>query len=126
FQRQAVRQRSGETLFSTIVDLMSLVVLREKPSLNAAYQLRLEEMCVSIQSIYHKVDGVETQVSEALVRETAQSFRELLKLQGSELETPIPSYRVRILDGNHLAGTEHRLKELRGLGAAALPGQTLA
>jgi hypothetical protein len=126
FQRQARRQRSGETLFSTIVDLMSLVVLREKPSLHAAYQLRLEEMCVSIQSIYDKVDGLETQVSEALVRETAQSFRELLALQGSALESPIPGYRVRILDGNHLAGTEHRLKELRGLGAAALPGQTLA
>jgi hypothetical protein len=32
---------------------------------------------------------------------------------------------VRILDGNHLSGTEHRIKELRRLRAAALPGQSL-
>jgi hypothetical protein len=38
----------------------------------------------------------------------------------------LPGYRVRILDGNHLAGTERRLKVLRGAGVAALPGQTLA
>jgi IS4 transposase len=34
-------------------------------------------------------------------------------------------YRVRVLDGNHLAGTEHRLGELRRYRAAALPGQSL-
>ena len=34
-------------------------------------------------------------------------------------------YRVRILDGNHLPGTEHRLKELRTIGAGALPGHAL-
>jgi hypothetical protein len=34
-------------------------------------------------------------------------------------------YRVRILDGNHLAGTEHRILELRRYRAAALPGQAL-
>jgi hypothetical protein len=32
---------------------------------------------------------------------------------------------VRILDGNHWAGTEHRLQELRTMRAAALPGQAL-
>jgi hypothetical protein len=38
----------------------------------------------------------------------------------------LAGYRVRILDGNHLAATEHRLKELRTVAAGALPGQTLA
>ena len=37
----------------------------------------------------------------------------------------LPGYRVRILDGNHLAGTEHRIKELRTIRAGALPGQAL-
>jgi len=32
---------------------------------------------------------------------------------------------VRILDGNHLSGSDHRLKVLRGTAAGALPGQTL-
>jgi IS4 transposase len=37
----------------------------------------------------------------------------------------LPGYSVRILDGNHLAATEHRLKELRTYGGGALPGQAL-
>lgn len=44
---------------------------------------------------------------------------------GGEREPWLPGYRVKILDGNHLAGTEHRLKELRTLGAGALPGKAL-
>jgi hypothetical protein len=34
-------------------------------------------------------------------------------------------HRVLVLDGNHLSGTDHRLKVLRETGAGALPGQTL-
>jgi hypothetical protein len=34
-------------------------------------------------------------------------------------------YRVRVLDGNHLTGTEHRILEVRRYRAAALPGQAL-
>ena len=37
----------------------------------------------------------------------------------------LPGYKVRILDGNCLAATEHRLKELRSYGGGALPGKTL-
>jgi hypothetical protein len=34
-------------------------------------------------------------------------------------------YRVTMVDGNGLAATEHRLKALRDVQAAALPGQSL-
>jgi hypothetical protein len=37
----------------------------------------------------------------------------------------LPGVRIRVLDGNHLTGTEHRLEGLRGTRAAALPGQAL-
>src|SRR4051794_37216927 len=37
----------------------------------------------------------------------------------------LPGYRTRILDGNHLPGSEHRIKELRTMRAAALPGHAL-
>lgn len=37
----------------------------------------------------------------------------------------LPGYRVRFLDGNHLAATEHRLEELRRTWAAPLPGIAL-
>src|SRR5512142_3334683 len=36
-----------------------------------------------------------------------------------------PGYRIRILDGNHLPGSEHRLKELPTIRAGALPGHAL-
>jgi IS4 transposase len=45
-------------------------------------------------------------------------------VQGGRLAV-LPGYQVRILDGNHLAATEHRLKELRPYGGGALPGQAL-
>ena len=44
---------------------------------------------------------------------------------GGERAAWLPGYPVKILDGNHLAGTEHRLKELRTIGAGALPGHAL-
>jgi IS4 transposase len=37
----------------------------------------------------------------------------------------VAGYRTKILDGNHLSGTEHRLKEMRAERAAALPGKSL-
>jgi hypothetical protein len=37
----------------------------------------------------------------------------------------LPGYRLRILDGNHLAATPHRLKEWRPLRSGPLPGQVL-
>jgi len=37
----------------------------------------------------------------------------------------LPGSRVRVLDGNHLAGTDQRVKELRPYRAAALPGHAL-
>ena len=37
----------------------------------------------------------------------------------------LPGYVIRIVDGNHLAATEHRLKALRTYGGGALPGHAL-
>ncbi|MGD1921214.1 MAG: IS4/IS5 family transposase, partial [Pleurocapsa sp.] len=35
-------------------------------------------------------------------------------------------YEIKIADGNHLSGTEHRLKVLRNNLAKALPGKSIA
>ena len=37
----------------------------------------------------------------------------------------LPGYRVRILDGNHLAASDRRLGVLRGHAAGPLPGHAL-
>jgi len=126
FQRHAVQQKCGDLLFSTIADLMGLVVLKIRPSVHAAYKQREEEVTVSVTSIYNKLQGIEPQVSRALVRETADDLAKLLANMRGAPQTPVlPGYKTRIVDGNHLAGTEHRIEELRVLGAAALPGLCL-
>jgi hypothetical protein len=37
----------------------------------------------------------------------------------------VPGYQIKVLDGNHLSATEHRLKALRDTWAAPLPGHAL-
>jgi IS4 transposase len=126
FESNCVRQRAGELLFSTCADLLSLVVLGARKSLNAAYVARKDHLKVSVKSIYDKVAGIEPIVSEQLVRQTAVDLVQLVDELGGTVKGPLPGYDVRILDGNHLAGTDHRIAELRRLGAAALPGQAIA
>ena len=48
FERSAKTQYTRELLFSTIVNLMSLVVCGVHPSVHAAYQASSEEISVSV------------------------------------------------------------------------------
>jgi hypothetical protein len=125
FERTAVRQYTRELLFSTLVALMSKVVLGISRSIRTAYQQGEEKPSVSITSVYNKLNGMEPAVSAALVSDSAAQLGPLIRQLGGTAPARLPGFRVRILDGNHLAGTEHRLQELRTMRAAALPGQTL-
>lgn len=125
FERTAVQQYTRELLFSTLVALMSEVVLGISRSIRAAYQQAEEKPSVSITSVYNKLNGVEAAVSAALVRDSAAQLGPIIRRMGGTARALLEGFRVRILDGNHLAGSEHRLKELRTMRAAALPGQTL-
>src|ERR671910_520455 len=112
-------------LFSTIVDLMSVVVCRIRPSIHAAFQARAETIGATIDAVYDKLDGTETAVAAALVHAVAARLTPVIDAMGGGRADWLPGYRVRLLDGNHLPGSEHRLKELRTIGAGALPGQAL-
>ncbi len=126
FENAAQKQTCRELAFSTCADLLGMVVTRVRPSLNAAYLAQRQALTVSIQSVYNKLARIEPAVSEALVRETARDLAEIQHKMHASRPGPFPGLDVRIADGNHLAGTQHRLKELRRLGDAALPGHTLA
>lgn len=126
FERTAQRQCGRELAFSTCADLLGLVVTQIQPSLHAAYRVRREQVGVSVQALYQKVAGIEPRVGEALVRETAADLAAIIDEMDAALPGPLPGFAVRIVDGNHLQGTPHRLKELRRLGDAARPGHTLA
>src|SRR5262245_42786279 len=60
-----------------------------------------------------------------MVRYTAGRLLPVQNLAHGMVDPWLPGYTVRILDGNHLAGTQHRLKETRHEAAAPLPGQAL-
>jgi len=128
FAAAAQRQRPGELLFSSVVDLLALVVLRERRSMNQAYTCAREQFQVSIASVYNKLNGTETAVCRELVRHPAQALAEVVDvLRGLTKRKPLlRGYRARILDGNHLTSTEHRLEVLRRTRSGPLPGQVLA
>ncbi len=126
FKRTCVKQKCGDLLFSTVIDLMSLVSLKIKPSVNAAYLHRVKDINVSVTAIYDKLQGIETTVSRAIVRDTSRELVSAVRWMTDGLAEPvIKGYETRIVDGSLLAGTEHRIQELRRLGAAALPGRSL-
>lgn len=126
FRQQAQRQYTRELLFSSVVDLLSLVVCGKHPTVHAAYRAQRERLPVSLTSVYNKLAGIETDVSAELVRHTSRQLQPLLRELHAALPEPVPGYHLRILDGNKLAGTQHRLPETRDDAAAPLPGQTLA
>lgn len=125
FAEKAKGQYTRELFFSTLVNLMSLVVFRIRPSVHAAYQAMAEEVPVSIISIYNKLQGVEPEVSAELIRDTGGWLTPIIRQMKGELPPLLPGYRVKILDGNALSGTEHRLSVLRNTAAGALPGKSL-
>ena len=125
FERAAQRQYTRTLLFSSVVDLMGAVVAKIQPAVNAAYRAKADALGVSLRAVYDKLERLEPALSAELVRHTARTLDPVVTAMGGERAAWLPGYRVKILDGNHLAGTEHRLKELRTVGAGALPGKAL-
>jgi hypothetical protein len=125
FERTAQQQYHRTLLFSSLVELMQSVVLGVEPTVYAAYRKRRHTLSVSDQAIYDKLDGMELGLSAALVKDSAQQAESVIDELEARRAPGLPGYRVRILDGNHLSATEHRLAELRTTWAAPLPGTVL-
>jgi IS4 transposase len=125
FEDVADQQYTHKLLFSSVVDLMSLVVCRIQPAIYAAYRDKAETLPVTVQALYGQVDHIEPVTAAALVRTNGTRLAAVIDAMGGARSSWLPGYHVKILDGNHLAGTEHRLKELRTMRAGALPGQAL-
>jgi len=122
FAKTAKRQRCAELLFSSMVDLLALVAAGIRKSVNDSYLAKKERFTVSVQSVYNKLNGVETEVSRQMVRQTALRMAKVADRLGKRRSALLPGYRAKILDGNHLAATEHRIEELRTLRSGPLPG----
>jgi IS4 transposase len=126
FDDTAQSQRTRELLFSSMVKLMFAVVSKVHPSVRAAYLASFDELMTSLSAVYAKLQGIEPAVCRGFVLHAHDRLAPILEgLDGGTLPQPVPGYRARILDGNHLAGTEHRPAPTRTTRAAALPGQAL-
>jgi IS4 transposase len=125
FERTAQTQYTRELLFSTVMDTMTLVACGIYKTPHAVYQDNQDWFPVSVTSLYNKLQGVEIAVSAEVVRSTATRLGDVIRVLGGELPPLLPGYTVKILDGNALAATDHRLKETRDHSAAPLPGKSL-
>lgn len=120
FAHHRGRQYERDLLFSTVVELMMQVAVGLQPSLHAAAR-QAQSLPVSLTALYEKVRRTDPGLLGALVRASAARLAPVL----AELGRPpvrLPGYAIRILDGNHLPASHRRLKALRGVRGAPLPG----
>jgi hypothetical protein len=121
----AVGQYDREFLLGHFVQVMADVACGFRRSLRAAFLKRQLNRVASISAFYRKLARMEPVVPAAIVRETAARARELIVAAKGLTPEPITGYAARILDGNVLTGTDHRITELRSTLSAALPGKSL-
>jgi len=125
FDTTAKEQYTKDLMFSTIFELMSQVVRGSQPSIHAAFQSSVEDVGVSITSVYNKLNGIEADTSAELVRYAAGQVEPImLKLLG-KMHPLLPGKRIKLLDGNCIEKSHHRIKELRSIAAGPLPGKSL-
>jgi hypothetical protein len=122
FDDHAERQYTRRLLLSSLVDLMALVVCRSQPSVRQAYAQLAGGLGASLTAVYDKLARLEPGLSQALVRHTAGRLRPVIDLLRPATPAWFPGYEVRILDGNVLKASHHRLQALRPTRASALAG----
>jgi hypothetical protein len=125
FDSTANQQYTKDLLFSSLFDIMSQVVHGSHRSVHAAYQASKEDICVSITSVYNKLNGIEIETSAQLVRYAAGQAAPIIKKLNGTNPDLLPGLRVKLLDGNCIEKSHHRIKELRSLSAGPLPGKSL-
>ena len=113
FERSADKQYTKDLLFSTVVGLMSLVVSGIHPSVGAAYKALEKVVGVSRPAFYAKLNGMEPQISQSLVRYSGEQLTPILEQFPHSTSELLAGYPIRIVDGNPIGGSEHRLQVLR-------------
>lgn len=125
FEANRERQYTRELLFSTVFELMSLVAVKVFETTHLAYQAKKGAIAVSVTSVYNKIKAVDPKMSRALVREAAVELGKTVRELKAQRPDLLPGYRAKLLDGNCLEATEHRLAVLRRTPAGPLPGKSL-
>lgn len=101
------------------------MVCQIHPSVSSAYKALEKQVGVSRVSLYNKLNGIEAEVSQALVRYSVESLAPVVEQLGWPTAAQLPGYQLKILDGNSLAASEHRLEVTRRVEGGPLPGKSL-
>ena len=112
FHEHAPAQYTRELTINALVRLVIQVAAGIRRSVYAAYKadqaLDQPTIATTCQAVYGKLGRLQPAVSEAVVRYGAERCQRLLTLMPGARVEPRPGYRMRVLDGNVLAGTDHR------------------
>jgi hypothetical protein len=128
-QEHAPQQYTRELTIDALVSLLIQVSAGHRASVFAAYTAdqaaTTPTISASYQALYGKLGRMDPKLSEAIVRFCAEKLRPVLEKLPRADEPTLPGYRTKILDGNVLTGTDHRLTALRQWLNACLPGKSL-
>jgi hypothetical protein len=123
-------QWNRKLTISAIAWLMLAVVSGVRRSVFAAFQADQASdsptITATASALYAKYGRIDPRFVTAVVRESGRRMSGLLRASGVKEPFGWEGYRVIILDGTDLGGTEHRLKVLRRIKAAGLPGRFVA
>ena len=124
---QAPRCWTRELTVQALFRLVTEVVAGARNAVHAAYQADQSQpepsIPVSAEAVYGKLGRMPHEFGSLLVQTSAERLLPVLA-HGQPRQFPgLKGYRVQIIDGTDLGGTEHRLAVLRGIKAAGLPGR---
>lgn len=126
FAEHAADQYERQLTLTNQVDVMLDVACGIHNSPRSAFQARCDEIAASLSAFYGKLSRTEPGISEAVVAHCGEKARAVIAAMKGLDNEPVPGLCTYVLDGNMLAGSDHRLKPLRKTRAAALPGKALA
>src|ERR1700676_3681083 len=110
FEKHAPEQYTRELTISALVNLLIQVSAGAHRSVYAAYKADQASpnptISTSYQAVYTKLGRVNPSASESLLRFSAEKLGTSLQFLPPADHEPLPGYRLRILDGNVLTGTD--------------------
>jgi hypothetical protein len=126
---QAPRCWTRELTIQSLFRLTTEVVAGARNTVHAAYQADQARpdptIPVSAEAVYAKLGRMPPEFGGLLVRASAQRLVPLLQHASPRRFPGLGAYRIRIIDGTDLGGSEHRWAVLRGIRAAGLPGRAV-
>jgi len=106
FDENAQWQRQSKLIFSNFTDNMGAMVYRIRPSVNAAYKAKMDDMSVTVKAVYDKLRRTQPAVVRDLVTDTTNHIGRIVKQIKATVPPLLPGYFVKIANGNHLRRTD--------------------